>query len=203
MTGPIDLRVLELLVAHLCHDLIGPISAISNGVELLAEEASDFVSEAAALVGDSALKASRRLQFYRFAYGFSGGGLAGPAAHLLAGEFFLETRIECDYGAAARALPLAQQQLACNMLAVASEGLPRGGRLNLLAGELGPVVEGIGEGGGPTPEIRAALALQTPTADLTSRTVGGYFAGLLADALGCRLVVVDQPNGFCLATAAR
>lgn len=203
MTGAIDLRVIQLLIAHLCHELIGPVSAISNGAELLAEEASDFVGEAAALVGDSARKASGGLQFYRFAYGFSGGGLAGPAPYQLAGEFFLETRIECDYGAAARPLPMAQQQLACNMLAIASECLPRGGRLSVVAGEFGPEIEAIGEGSGPSPEIRAALALATPTADLTSRTVGGYFAGLLADTLDRRLVVADRPNGFCLATARR
>ena len=38
MSRAIDLRVLELLAARLCHDLIGPVSAISNGVELLADE---------------------------------------------------------------------------------------------------------------------------------------------------------------------
>ena len=38
MTQPIDLRVVELLAARLCHDLIGPLAAIGNGVELLAEE---------------------------------------------------------------------------------------------------------------------------------------------------------------------
>ena len=37
-TGAVDLRVLELLSARLCHELSGPITAINNGVELLAEE---------------------------------------------------------------------------------------------------------------------------------------------------------------------
>jgi len=73
MTQPIDLRLLELLAARLCHELIGPVAAIGNGVELLAEEDPDFVREAVALVEESARKANRRLQFYRFAYGCSGG----------------------------------------------------------------------------------------------------------------------------------
>src|SRR5712691_824923 len=84
MIRAIDLRVVELLAARLCHDLIGPISAISNGVELLADEEPEFARDAVALVGDSARKASGRLQFYRFAYGFSGGRLAGPAPYQLA-----------------------------------------------------------------------------------------------------------------------
>jgi histidine phosphotransferase ChpT len=201
-TRPIDLRVVELLAARLCHDLIGPISAIGNGVELLADEDPEFVRDAVALVGDSARQASRILQFYRFAFGFSGGGMAGPPPHLLAAELFADSAIECDYRAAARALPIDQQKLACAMLAIAGEGLPRGGRLVAGAGAMGPEIEATGAGPGPLPEVRAALALATPTAELTSRTVGGYFAGLLAEALGWRLAVADQPGGFRLVTEA-
>src|ERR1700726_3963388 len=131
MTQPVDLRVLELLAARLCHDLIGPVAAIGNGVELLADEDPDFVRDALALVEESARKANRRLQFYRFAYGFGGGGLTGPAPHQLAHEFFAETAIGCDYAANARDMPLQRQKLACVMLAVAADGLPRGGSLQL------------------------------------------------------------------------
>jgi len=201
MTRAIDLRVVELLAARLCHDLIGPVSAISNGAELLADEEPEFARDAAALVGDSAKKALRNLQFYRFAYAFSGGALAGPAPHLLAAEFFAQTAIECDYRADARGLPLDQQKLACAMLALAGEGLARGGRLVLSADAAGPQIDATGVGPGLSPEIRAALALAVPAAELTSRTVGGYFAGLLADALGRRLSIVDQPGGFRLSTA--
>src|SRR2546422_11320476 len=78
VSATIDMRVLELLTARLCHELSAPIAAINNGVELLAEEDSDpgsspgtsFMRDAAALIGDSARRASSRLQFYRFAYGF-------------------------------------------------------------------------------------------------------------------------------------
>ena len=86
VTAP--LRVVELLAARLCHDLISPVAAIANGAELLGEDDPDFVREAVALVGNSAREANARLQFFRFAYGFGGGGLAGPAPHLLAAEYF-------------------------------------------------------------------------------------------------------------------
>jgi histidine phosphotransferase ChpT len=200
MTRAIDLRVVELLVARLCHDLISPVAAISNGAELLADEEPEFVRDAIALVGDSARKAGRRLQFYRFAYGFSGGGLAGPPPYQLAAEFFADSTTECEYRAEARALPLAQQQLACAMLAVAGEGLPRGGRLVLSAGAAGPEIEASGHGAGPLPQVRAALTMAVPAVELTSRTVGAYFAGLLAEELGGRLTVDDRPGGFRLAT---
>ena len=202
MTRAIDLRVVKLLAARLCHDVIGPVAAISNGVELLADDEPEFARDAVALVGDSAKKALRSLQFYRFAYAFSGGGLAGPAPHLLAAEFFAETAIECDYRAEVRALPLAEQQLACTMLTLAGEGLARGGRLVLSAGTAGPGIDATGAGPGPSPEVRAALTLAVPPAALTSRTVGAYFAGLLAETLGRRLVLADQPGGFRLTTEA-
>lgn len=198
MTRPIDLRVLELLAARLCHDLIGPVAAIANGVELLGEDDPEFVRDAVALVGDSAGKANRRLQFYRFAYGFSGGGLTGPAPHQLAAEFFSDGNVACEYPPSARDLPLQRQKLVCAMLAVAGEGLPRGGKLSLELSADGLAVEAAGEGTGPTPDARAALALAAAPAELTTRTVAAYFAGLLAEAQGLRLSVTERQGGFRL-----
>jgi histidine phosphotransferase ChpT len=202
MTQPIDLRVVELLAARLCHDLIGPLAAIGNGVELLAEEDPDFVRDAVALVGESARKANRRLQFYRFAYGFSGGELTGPSPHQLASALFADSNITCDYREAVRALPLGWQRLACNMLAIGGEALSRGGRLVVDAGALGPALEGTGEGTGPSAQIRAALTLALPLSELTSRSVGAYFTGLVAAGLGCRIIVDAQPGSFRFGVAA-
>jgi histidine phosphotransferase ChpT len=201
MTRAIDLRVVALLTARLCHELIGPVAAIGNGIELLAEE-EEFARDAVALIGDSAKKANARLQFYRFAYGFGGGGLTGPAPYLLAEGFFAETAIACDYGTDLRVLTLDRQKLACAMLAMAGDALPRGGRIVATAGAAGPEIAATGQGAGPSAELRAALALAAAPEALTSRTVAGYFAGLLAAAQGLRLVVADQPGGFRLTAVA-
>jgi histidine phosphotransferase ChpT len=202
MTQAVDLRVLELLAARLCHDLIGPVAAIGNGVELLADEDPDFVRDAVGLVGESARKANRRLQFYRFAYGFSGGELTGPAPHQLASALFADSDIACDYRGSVRALPLGWQRLACNMLAIGGEALSRGGRLAVDAGAVGPGLEGTGEGAGPVAQIRAALTLALQLSELTSRNVGAYFTGLLAASLGGRIVVDVQPGAFQFSIAA-
>jgi histidine phosphotransferase ChpT len=204
MSRAIELRFVELLAARLCHDLIGPVSAIANGIELLADDdggGGEFARDAVALVGDSSRKAGRRLQFYRFAYGFGGGGLTGPAPHLLAAEFFAESATRCDYGSAVRRLPLEQQKLACAMLALAGEGLPRGGRLALGLGGAGPEIDAAGDGSGFSPEAAAALTLAAPVAALTTRTVVAYFTGLLAEAQGRRLVLGERAGGFRLSTA--
>src|SRR5438105_15322968 len=105
-TGTIDLRVLELLSARLCHELSGPIGAISNGVELLAEEDPGlgsslnpaFLHDAGALVSESARLARYRLQSYRFAYVFSSGSaIAWPAPPEIATGFLAAPNISGNY----------------------------------------------------------------------------------------------------------
>jgi histidine phosphotransferase ChpT len=197
VTAP--LRVVELLTARLCHDLISPVAAIANGAELLGEDDPDFVREAVALVGNSAREANARLQFFRFAYGFGGGGLPGPAPHLLATEYFAGSATRCDYGEAARALPMTEQKLACAMLLVAGQSLPRGGRMVVGTGPGGPVIDAIGDATSLPAETCAALAQETDLSELTTRAVPAYFAGLLAAAQGRILVVTGRPGGFRLA----
>jgi histidine phosphotransferase ChpT len=196
VTAP--LRVIELLAARLCHDLISPVAAIANGAELLGEDDPDFAREAVALVDSSAREANARLQFFRFAYGFGGGGLAGPAPHQLASEYFAGSAVLCNYGKAVRALPLDGQKLACAMLIVAGSALPRGGRLAIDATGGGPEITASSDAISLPAETRAALALAIDPAELTTRTVTAYFAGLLAASQGRRIVVNDQPGEFRL-----
>ena len=203
MPDLIEIRVFELLAARLCHELIGPVAAIGNGVELLAEEDVDFAADARALVGTSARQAASRLQFYRFAYGFGrGGGLTGPAPAELVASLFDETRVTCDYREGARALPLEWQKLACNLAVLGGEGLPRGGRLAVDAAAERPFVDGGGDPAQLSPQAQAALALAVPVEGLTSRTVQAYFTGLLARGLGCHIEFAagGKAGGFRLST---
>ncbi len=196
MIVTVPLRVLALLAARLCHDLISPVAAIANGAELLGEDDPDFVREAVALVGNSARSASARLQYFRFAYGFGGGGLAGPAPHQLVAEYFAETAIACDYGESVRELPLDGQKLACAMLLVAGEALSRGSHLTVNAASGGPELDAIGDTINLSAETRAALTRTTDPSELTTKTVTAYFAALLAAGQDRILVVSDRPGGF-------
>jgi histidine phosphotransferase ChpT len=200
-TGTVDLRVLELLSARLCHELSGPIAAINNGVELLADEDPAlgsspnpaFLHDAVALVSESARRARFRLQFYRFAYGFSSGSvIAGPAPHEIATNFLAAANIICDYAEGIRRLTPDWQKLACNLLSVGADALPRGGRLVLSDGPLS--LEAVGEHAALSTETCEALMLVTPIADLTARTVQPYFTGLLAQALERSLIATAEPG---------
>jgi histidine phosphotransferase ChpT len=196
MAGLLEMRVLELLVARLCHDLAGPIAAIGHGAEVLADDDQNPAGEAVRLVAEGATRAANRLQFYRFAYGFGGDGAApGNAPSELALRFFEATPVACDYAASARQLPSPWQKLACNLLLVAADLLPRGGALAVRAGAGGLVVDAAGAAVTPAPELIAALTLMLPTTALTPCTVQAYFAGLLARALGRRLLSATTAAG--------
>ena len=161
MSMLVEMRVVELLNARLCHELVSPVGAINNGVELLDEEDPDFVRDAIQLIGQSARKASQRLQFYRFAYGTNAS--AGPGGAPASGRdlslgLFEETKVRCDWQAGAATLPSDWQRLACNMLVLAGEALPRGGSVvvrPLRAGVSGIEVVAEGENVNITPEMRA------------------------------------------------
>jgi histidine phosphotransferase ChpT len=200
MTVGLDLRVLALLTARLCHELSAPIGAVGNGVELLGEDDPDFVRDAVSLVQDNARRAANRLRFYRFCYGFGGDATpAGPAPGELAAELFAGTPITCDYTERVRALPLDWQKLGCNLLLVGAEALVRGGLLVLDTALTGLQLEVAGDSAHLAPEQAAALWLETPVGAVTSRTVQAYFSGLLARAQGSRLAgATPGPGRFRL-----
>ena len=125
----IELRISELLAARLCHELAGPITALANGVDFLCEPASELDRETLALVDESTRRASNRLQFYRFAYGFSGGSWSGIPVSELANRYFLGSRIVCNFAAPSLVCRFPRQRLGCNLLICGAESLNRGGRL--------------------------------------------------------------------------
>jgi histidine phosphotransferase ChpT len=196
MPTMIDMRVCELLAARLCHDMAGPVAAIANGAELLGDDDPDFAREAATLIGDSARTAARRLQLFRYVFGFSRGSHAGPPPHALASEYFAASATKCDYADPVRQLEPEWQRLACCLLFVGAEGLPRGGTLAIQTAPSGLMLTGTGEGVGFPAESKDALSGNAAVVELTSRSVCAYFAALLANGLGRRLALAVQPGQF-------
>jgi histidine phosphotransferase ChpT len=195
MSRLIDLKIVELLSARLCHELVSPIGAIANGVELLGEDDPEFVRDATALIAQSARKAAQRLQFYRFAYGSLATGSSGVAdPRELVGGLFDGGKVSCEWRADALALPAEWLKLACNMVLLAAEALPRGGAITVAGGSsTAPRLEvlGAGEVINVSEEGRAALTLKVNIAGLTSRTVHGYFTARLAETLGAALSLAE------------
>jgi histidine phosphotransferase ChpT len=191
----IELRVLELLNARLCHELVSPVGAINNGVELLDDEDPEFIRDAIKLIGQSARKAGQKLQFYRFAYGTAAASSAGGSASSgreLATGLLEGGKVRCDWSAEAAALPVLWQRLACNMLVLAAEALPRGGEIAVRPhGAAGVEVTASGDSVNVAAELRAAFDPAIAVAELTSRSVHAYFTARLTAELGGKLLLAE------------
>ena len=92
-------------------------------------------------------------------------------------------KVRCDWSAEAAILPAEWQRLACNMLVLAAEALPRGGTVQvrpLRAGASGIEVTAEGDSVNVSPELRLALDPAVSVEQLSSRTVHAYFTARLA-----------------------
>ena len=199
MNVTVDLRVLELLSSRLCHELISPVGAINNGIELMGEDDPDFVKDATKLIASSARTAGNRLNFYRFAYG---SGRAGTGREVTLG--LLEGgKARCEWGEAVSALAVEWQRLACNMVVLAAEALTRGGALALAAsaGKPGLSVKAARDAINLMPEIRAALSGTAAVAELTARSVHAYYTARLAEALAAKLSLAEPQPGSAVFAA--
>jgi histidine phosphotransferase ChpT len=137
-----ELRMAELLCARLCHDLTGPIGAVNNGAEFLAEEGFNMQNQAVELIVSSAFSAVTRLQYYRLAYGAvkEGGEADLSDKQKLAVDFFADSKVTLDWPdshteAAGVSVSLKMVRLLYNLIIVASSSLVRGGTISVRLGQ--------------------------------------------------------------------
>lgn len=203
MNATIHMRILELLCSRLCHELISPVSAISNGVELLNEEPSDTLSEVTDVLAYSSAQASNRLQFYRLAYGF-GTGQTSPIGLVQAGELVRgmvdSDKVSIIWPADMGAFVLSRVgiKVMLNAALLCIEALPRGGTVTVSVAVDDDVevrMVATGAGAGLHAESIAALATETDIDALTPRSVHARFVALLAASAGGSLSHVQDGDG--------
>lgn len=200
----VDLRVSELLCSRLCHDLVSPIGAINNGIELIEELGDDMVGEAMGLIQQSGHRAGSVLALYRLAYGAAGASAAGrleeargiSERYLSYGKSTLNWRIEKEAGST---FPTGTVKLILNLVVLAEEALTYGGTItvDLDQGQQPPcvTVTSIGDRAGLDESALRALSNQVPTSTLTPRTVHPYITGLFARDYGLPLSVNALRDG--------
>ncbi len=211
----VDLKVAQLLSSRLCHDLVGPIGAVNSGLELLDEgfdEESGEDGRALALVARSAVEATRRLAFFRIAFGF-GAGTKGQAtlneAGALAAGYLENGKVALNWPSD-RPDPVQPNvvKVVLNMVLMASESLPRGGEIGLSFSDLdeglGVGVTASGEGAGLRADLRDALTEVEKGTDedaggtgeaLSARNVHGFFAQGMAREMGGLIEHSMGPDG--------
>jgi histidine phosphotransferase ChpT len=131
-----DLELAALVSSRICHDIINPVSAISNGLEMLAEEPDQSMRDAAMeLIRKSAAQASAKLQFARLAFGAAGSAGAEidlRDAEKVSRDFVAGTgKHQLTWQGPATTLPKNKAKLLLNLVALAVVALPRGGTINV------------------------------------------------------------------------
>jgi histidine phosphotransferase ChpT len=123
-----------LLCSRVCHDVISPVGAINNGLELLDDGAADV--EAMDLIRTSAVNASVRLKFARLAFGASGSvgaSIDTGEAEKAAKEFAVaEKKTEVTWTGPRAIIPKNRVKLLLNLFLVAYGGIPRGGSVDVV-----------------------------------------------------------------------
>lgn len=168
----------SLLCSRLCHDLLSPVGALNNGLELLADEHDPEMRQRCLdLLSESARASANKLKFFRLAFGAAGGFGetvdAREARAAIEGLFGDNHRVKIGWLVEAGVLPKPAIKVMLNLALIAGDGLVRGGQLDIGAEMHGETIEIVVRGDGPRivldPELRNALtdadeALITPRA---------------------------------------
>jgi histidine phosphotransferase ChpT len=191
MTSSTDLAA--LLCSRLCHDMLSPVGALSNGLELLAEEKDPEMRQRCfELLEQSARVSTGKLKFFRLAYGAAGGfGEEVPSdepRELVAGLAEGNGRIELDWAVAEPALPKPAVKVLLNLSAIAIDALIRGGTLMVGAerreGATEIAVRAAGQRVAFDSQIGKALDGSLSAGELSGRTAPAHLIRLLTEELG-------------------
>jgi histidine phosphotransferase ChpT len=193
-SAPDALELAALLCSRVCHDLISPVGAIVNGLEVLDDnpkpEDRDFALD---LIRKSAKTASARLQFCRLAFGAAGSSGAqidlGDAQNMSRGHIE-DGKTTIAWNLPRLLLPKNRVKLLLNMMVIAQQTIPRGGTLT---------VDPVGEGetmsfrvtatglNARLPQNIADLLAAAPASGVDAHAVQPHYTRLLADACGLKV----------------
>ena len=201
-----DLDLSALLCSRVCHDVISPVGAIANGLELMDDPENDQETKTAALdmVRRAANVATAKLKFCRIAFGASGSagaqidmGEAGDIAQAFVGE----EKVKLDWQVPRENRPKQDVKLLLNMLLLAIEGLPRGGVITMTAEGAGFVVKAKGDRAKLKEAIVAVIDGKSDLAALDARLVQPYYARMLSQAQGLKLSMAMEGEDTVVVTA--
>lgn len=186
-----DLDLAALLCSRVCHDVISPVGAIANGLEILEEENDTEMRQIAMdLVSRSARQASAKLQFCRMAFGAAGSagahidlGEAGDVARMFIGD----EKVTLDWQAPRETRDKSEVKLLLNMMLIAVASIPRGGQITVTADAAGLTARATGVGARIADNAADVLTGSTPGDQLDARLVQVYYSVRLAEQAGYAL----------------
>lgn len=195
-----DLDLAALLCSKVCHDIISPVGAITNGLEVLDEDGGEDMREFAMdLIHKSARQASAKLQFARLAYGAAGSAGAEvdlADAEAVARGYMAGEKADIDWTAPRLLVPKNKVKLLLNLVLISLAAIPRGGNVNV-------TFEGDGEN--PTMTLRSTgphariptgvedlLSGQSSDGSADAHSIQVVYAGMLARSAGMTVTVTKD-----------
>lgn len=182
-----------LLCSRLCHDMLSPVGAMNNGLELLADETDPAMREQCLeLLAQSARASSDKLRFFRLAFGAAGGYgemvEVGEAKAVIDSLVESAKRVEAHWAMDAAKLPKDAVKVLLNLAHIALDALVRGGTLDIGAEMLGNnteiVVRATGDKIAFDETVGKALQGELPLGELSSKTAPAHMIALLAEKAG-------------------
>jgi histidine phosphotransferase ChpT len=211
MSGSAEIEALDLaalLCSRVCHDLISPVGAVVNGMEVL-EDTTDESTKTFALdlIKKSATQASARLQFCRLAFGAAGSAGAeidlGDAEGVARG-FIEDDKTTLGWQLPRVLLPKNRVKLLLNLLLLATQIIPRGGKITAEAnGEganTGFRISAAGLNARVPPAVPGLVAGEMPGGTVDAHAIQPFFTGLLAKACGVRVAIEPEGDAIVIST---
>ncbi len=198
-----SLDLAALLCSRVCHDVISPVGAIVNGLEVLEDEKDpEMRAIATELIKKSAHTASAKLQFCRLAFGAAGSAGAmidSGDAEAVARNLFADDRTKLEWNAPRLLMPKNKVKLMLNMCLIAAAAIPRGGVIK---------VDVTGEGDATAiaffstgPNVRLAsgvnqlLAGEPESGSVDAHGIQAFYTGLVGRAANLSVSAESTPEG--------
>ncbi|TCP36870.1 histidine phosphotransferase family protein [Sphingomonas sp. BK235] len=207
--SPVDFA--SLLCSRLCHDLLSPVGALNNGLELLNDETDpEMRARCLELLNESARVSANKLKFFRLAFGAAGGfgervdvREARQAVEGLLGD---NKRLQLQWLIEEAELPKAAVKVLLNLALIAGDTLVRGGTVTIGVEETAETTEIVLRAEGPRlvldPELRATLTDGAGAEAITPRAAAAFLVNAIAAEAGGSVMVSDAVDGTLLFGAA-
>jgi histidine phosphotransferase ChpT len=201
----------SLLCSRLCHDLLSPVGALNNGIELLADEHDpEMRARCLDLLGESARASANKLKFFRLAFGAAGGFAdevdTREARVAIEGLFGGEGRIQLGWMVDEPVMSKSALKVLLNIVLIAGDALVRGGRLDVGAEKHGDGLDIVVRAEGPRivldPELKKVLVGQSSEDSIAPRAAAAWLIHCHATDGGCDVQVMDGEEGVLLIGAS-
>ena len=190
----------SLLCSRLCHDLLSPVGALNNGIELLADEHDpEMRARCLDLLAESARASANKLKFFRLAFGAAGGFAdvvdTREARAAIEGLFGGDGRIRLGWMVDEPTMSKAALKVLLNLVLIAGDALVRGGSLDVGAEKneqgLDIVVRAEGSRIVLDPELKKVLTGDMREDEVAPRAAAAWLAHSLVEEGGGRIQVAD------------